>query len=122
MKELEELAKPLSDYLKSHYHPHTTIVVTDERVTVVEDVDSIKIEDAREIENRSIPEICDEMMSHFRKRMREETEINFLISELLASISLYHKMEAEKTPPDENRTATGRNHLLRSVGGTQNGG
>lgn len=38
MNELEKLARPLADYLKSNYHPHTAIVVTAERVTVVEDV------------------------------------------------------------------------------------
>ena len=38
MNELEKLARPLADYLKSNYHPYTAIVVTAERVTVVEDV------------------------------------------------------------------------------------
>lgn len=41
MDELEKLAKPLSDYLRENYHPHTSIIVTDERVTVLEDVFSI---------------------------------------------------------------------------------
>lgn len=41
MTELENLAKPLAEYLKNNYHPHTAIVVTDERVTVVEDVVSV---------------------------------------------------------------------------------
>lgn len=35
---LEELARPLSDYIINNYHPHTAIVVTDERAVVVEDV------------------------------------------------------------------------------------
>lgn len=38
MNELEKLAKPLVDYLRNNYNPHTTIVITDERVVVVEDV------------------------------------------------------------------------------------
>lgn len=35
---LEQLAKPLAEYLRKNHHPHTAIVVTDERVVVVEDV------------------------------------------------------------------------------------
>lgn len=33
---LLEMSKPLIDYLKENYHPHTAIVVTEERVMVVE--------------------------------------------------------------------------------------
>ena len=32
MAELEVLARPLVEYLRKNYHPHTAIVVTDERV------------------------------------------------------------------------------------------
>lgn len=35
---LEQLAAPLVEYLRKNFHPHTAIVVTDERVVVVEDV------------------------------------------------------------------------------------
>ena len=35
---LEHLAKPLVKYLKENHNPHTAIVITDERVVVVEDV------------------------------------------------------------------------------------
>ncbi len=41
MEELTKLAQPLIDYLHQNYHPHTTIVITDERVTVTEDVMSV---------------------------------------------------------------------------------
>lgn len=41
MEELTNLAQPLVDYLRQNYHPHTAIVITDERVTVVEDVMSV---------------------------------------------------------------------------------
>ncbi len=34
--ELEELAKPLVEYLRDNCHPYTSIVITDERVAVVE--------------------------------------------------------------------------------------
>lgn len=37
-REIEELAKPLAEYIHNHYNPHTTIIITDERVTVVEDL------------------------------------------------------------------------------------
>lgn len=40
---LEQLAKPLAEYLRKNHHPHTAIVVTDERVVVVEGVMSVPI-------------------------------------------------------------------------------
>ena len=39
--ELTELAKPLMEFLRENCHPHTSIVITDERVAVVETVLSI---------------------------------------------------------------------------------
>lgn len=39
--ELEELAKPLVEYLRDNGHPYTSIVITDERVAVVETVLSV---------------------------------------------------------------------------------
>lgn len=36
--ELENLARPLAQYLRDNHNPHTTIVITAERVVVVEDV------------------------------------------------------------------------------------
>lgn len=38
---IEELAKPLIEYLRDSYRPYTSIVVTPERVTVIETVQSI---------------------------------------------------------------------------------
>jgi len=38
MNELEKLAKPLVDYLRKNHNPHTTIVITDDRVVVTEDI------------------------------------------------------------------------------------
>jgi hypothetical protein len=40
-RQLEEMARPLIEYLKQNCHPHTAIVVTDGRVAVVETVLSI---------------------------------------------------------------------------------
>ena len=39
--ELEKLAKPLIEYLKENHHPHTAIVITDDRVMVVETILSV---------------------------------------------------------------------------------
>lgn len=36
--ELEELARPLVDYIRENYHPHVTVVVTDTFVRVTEDL------------------------------------------------------------------------------------
>lgn len=41
MNELEKLSKPLIEYLKNNYHPYTAIVITDERVVVIETIQSI---------------------------------------------------------------------------------
>ena len=40
-QKLESLVKPLMEHLENNYHPHTAIVVTVERVVVVESVLSI---------------------------------------------------------------------------------
>lgn len=40
-KSLEELAKPLMQYLKANCHPYTSIVITEERIAVLETVLSI---------------------------------------------------------------------------------
>lgn len=41
MAQLEKMAQSLVDFLKQNYNPHTSIIITDERVTLVEDVLSI---------------------------------------------------------------------------------
>lgn len=38
LDELESLARPLVEYLRKKYHPHTAIVVTDERAVLVEEM------------------------------------------------------------------------------------
>lgn len=43
MDELYELAQPLIAYLKANCHPYNAVVVTDDRVAVVETVASIPI-------------------------------------------------------------------------------
>lgn len=40
-QKLEELARPLVEYLRNNLHPHASIVVTDEQVQVVETTLSI---------------------------------------------------------------------------------
>ena len=34
--ELKQMARPLVDYLRKYHHPHTTIVITDDRMDVLE--------------------------------------------------------------------------------------
>lgn len=41
MEKLKKLAEPLIEYLKENHNPHTSIVITGERIVVVEDVMSI---------------------------------------------------------------------------------
>lgn len=43
MGKLEQLAKPLAEYLRENHHPHTAIVVTDDRVVVVEGMVSVPL-------------------------------------------------------------------------------
>lgn len=38
---LEELAKPLVEYLKENCHPHSAVIITAERMAVIETVLSI---------------------------------------------------------------------------------
>lgn len=38
---IEEIAKPLIEYLRDSYHPYTSIVITPERVAVIETIQSI---------------------------------------------------------------------------------
>lgn len=38
LSELEALAKPLAEYLQKNHHPHTAVVVTRERVVLVEEL------------------------------------------------------------------------------------
>ncbi len=41
MEKMEKLAKPLAEYLEKNHHPHTAIIITADRVTVVEDLMSV---------------------------------------------------------------------------------
>lgn len=41
MDELETLSKPMIEYLKKNYHPHTAIVITGDKVAVWETALSI---------------------------------------------------------------------------------
>ena len=38
IEELKNLCKPISDYLKKHYNPHTSIIIESDRIKVVEDL------------------------------------------------------------------------------------
>lgn len=38
---LIDMTKPIIEFLQKNYHPHTSVVVTNERVMIVEDVLSL---------------------------------------------------------------------------------
>lgn len=38
LEELKQLAAPLVDYLRKKHHPHTAIVVTDDRAVLLEEM------------------------------------------------------------------------------------
>ncbi|MBS6195438.1 MAG: hypothetical protein KH828_07655 [Clostridiales bacterium] len=42
-KVIEEAGKQIAEYIKTNCHPYITVIITAERVTVVEDVLSIPI-------------------------------------------------------------------------------
>ncbi|MFT8313215.1 MAG: hypothetical protein ABF633_03050 [Clostridium sp.] len=48
IESLEELCKPVVEYLKNNYNPHCTVVITDSQIKLVEDVISIPEEAAPE--------------------------------------------------------------------------
>lgn len=68
--QLEQLAASLVEYLRKNFHPHTAIVVTDERVAVVEDVLGIPFW------NAGIPKIptC-ELVNELKGREGVETHV-----------------------------------------------
>lgn len=38
IEKIETLCKPILDYLKKHYNPHTSIIIDSSRVRLVEDI------------------------------------------------------------------------------------
>lgn len=44
LKEFEELAKPISEFIIKHYDPHTTVIITDGHAKVVRDDIGVPIE------------------------------------------------------------------------------
>ena len=44
MDKLEELAKPLIEYLKANYNPHTTVCVSMDKVELVNVIKSVPLE------------------------------------------------------------------------------
>lgn len=43
IKELEEITKPIIEFLKNNYNPHTTVVISEDSIKVVSDEISIPI-------------------------------------------------------------------------------
>lgn len=45
MKKLEELCKPIAEYLKQNYDPHCSIIISDSYIKLVRDEIGISIKD-----------------------------------------------------------------------------
>ncbi len=43
IKELEVISKPIIDFIKNNYNPHTTVVISEDSIKVVSDEISIPI-------------------------------------------------------------------------------
>lgn len=41
--ELEELGKPVVEFLKTHYHPHARVVISMDKISLQEDIIGIPI-------------------------------------------------------------------------------
>ncbi|NFH02390.1 hypothetical protein FC831_19505, partial [Clostridium botulinum] len=49
LKKLEEVCKPVVDYLKKNYDPHCTVVITDSQIRLVRDEIGIPVRTAQEV-------------------------------------------------------------------------
>ncbi|NFK64827.1 hypothetical protein FDB14_13995 [Clostridium botulinum] len=49
LKKLEEVCKPVVDYLKKNYDPHCTVVITDSQIRLVRDEIGIPVGTAQEV-------------------------------------------------------------------------
>ena len=43
-EQIKEMAQPLIDYLREKFHPHTRIIISDDRILITEDKLSLPIE------------------------------------------------------------------------------
>lgn len=48
-KNLEEICRPIAEYLKNNYDPHCTIIITDTQIKLVRDEIGIPVETAHEV-------------------------------------------------------------------------
>lgn len=49
MKELEQLCRPVANYLKNNWDPHCTVVITDNHIKLVRDEIGIPVGTAQEV-------------------------------------------------------------------------
>jgi hypothetical protein len=49
MKELEQLCRPVANYLKNNWDPHCTVVITDGHIKLVRDEIGIPVRTAQEV-------------------------------------------------------------------------
>lgn len=66
MDKLEELCRPISDYLRDNYCPYDSIVITDDRIRLVRDEIGIPVERDSEVE--------DELDNLYNKLFKELSE------------------------------------------------
>ncbi len=57
IKNLEEVCKPVVDYLKRNYDPHCAVVITDSQIRLVRDEIGIPIRTAQEVPVQEQPSI-----------------------------------------------------------------
>lgn len=65
---LADISEPLRRYLRENHHPHAAIIVTDERVIVVEDLLSLPFDKTESLQEH-IPE-QDKLLKDFAQSMR----------------------------------------------------
>ena len=66
MDKLEELCRPISDYLKENYCPYDSVVITDDKIRLVRDEIGIPVERDSEVE--------DELDNLYNKLFKELSE------------------------------------------------
>ncbi|MBN1076984.1 hypothetical protein [Clostridium botulinum] len=57
LKRLEEVCKPVVDYLKKNYDPHCTVVITDSQIRLVRDEIGIPVGTAQEVPIQEQPKV-----------------------------------------------------------------
>lgn len=84
-KGLESLAMPLVEYLKLNYHPHAAIVITDQRVAVVEDLISVPV--GVPASKKMPSDLVEEFKSNMRAAIQSQQEAYFSLISILDALN-----------------------------------